>query len=200
MAGVRTVRGRMMPLERDDVDTDQIMPKQFLTRVERTGYGAHVFHDWRQDPSFVFNDARFAGASVLVAGSNFGSGSSREHAVWGLLQYGFEAVVAPSFSDIFVGNCAQSGLLPVRVQHETYRALLATVEADPGAEVVVDLEDTRVDWPAGTATFDIDPMVREALLHGLDDVNLILAEEEHIVAYERRRPSWSVRVPVEGSR
>jgi 3-isopropylmalate/(R)-2-methylmalate dehydratase small subunit len=197
MRPISTVRGRMLPLDRPDIDTDQIMPKQFLSRVERTGYGDYVFHEWRRRPDFVFNDPRFQGAKVLVAGANFGSGSSREHAVWGLQQYGFDAVIAPSFSDIFVGNCAQTGLLAARVPGQTCRLLAAAAEADPTTEVEVDLVQECVRWPGGTAPFAIDPVTRHALLEGLDDIGLILTHEHDIAAFEDARPPWSPRT-VEG--
>lgn len=144
MRPIRTVRGLVLPLYQPDIDTDQIMPKQFLARTSKTGYGKHVFHEWRQDPRFVFNDRRFAGAHILVTGRNFGSGSSREHAVWGLQQYGIEAVLAPSFSDIFVGNCVQNGLLPASIPNGVAAQIAASALVDPTAIIDVDLVDRRV--------------------------------------------------------
>jgi len=194
MEPVGEVRGRMMPLARDDVDTDQIMPKQFLTRVERVGYGEFVFHDWRREPSFVFNDQRFAKARILVTGRNFGSGSSREHAVWGLQQYGFGAVIAPSFSDIFVGNCLQTGLVPVATAEDTCRELQRLAEAAPDTEIAVNLRDPRISWPDGEAEFELDERAREVLLLGLDDVTLVLAELDAILAHEAHQPAWMPEV------
>ena len=194
MEPVAEVRGRMMPLPRDDVDTDQIMPKQFLTRVERVGYGEFVFHDWRRDPSFVFNDQRFATARILVTGRNFGSGSSREHAVWGLQQYGFDAVIAPSFSDIFVGNCLQTGLVPVTTAENTCRELQRLAETSPDTEITVNLRDRRISWPGGEAEFELDERAREVLLLGLDDVTLILAELDAVLAHESHHPAWMPEV------
>lgn len=190
MKPVSRVRGRVMPLARDDVDTDQIMPKQFLTRVERDGFGDFVFHEWRRDPQFVFNDARFAGARILVAGRNFGSGSSREHAVWGLQQFGFDAVVAPSFSDIFAGNCTQAGVVPAVAAPEVCRALQDLAKRAPATELTLDVERLRLTWADGEAAFELDPRAREMLLNGLDDIALILGELVEIEAHERARPRW----------
>lgn len=196
MRPVGTVRGRMLPLDRSDVDTDQIMPKQFLTRIERTGYGEVVFHDWRQDPEFVFNDSRFAGATVLVAGRNFGSGSSREHAAWGLQQYGLDAIVAPSFADIFSGNCRQVGLLTARVPEPICRQLIEMAQLDPASEITLDLAGrslTAHPGAGGTGVctgFDIDPIDKDLLLRGLDDIDLIRTHEDAIAAFELAQPSW----------
>lgn len=190
MQSVNVVRGRLLPLDRADVDTDQIMPKQFLTRVERTGYGDFVFHNWRQDPAFVFNDARFSGANILVCGPNFGSGSSREHAVWGLQQYGFDAIVAPSFSDIFVGNCTQMGLLAVCLPENTCRTLMACAERNPATEVSIDLRHRTLEYQGEQDFFDIKDEVREILLRGLDDISLMLAQVQDIERYEDQRPGW----------
>jgi 3-isopropylmalate/(R)-2-methylmalate dehydratase small subunit len=196
MKPVRTVRGRVMPLLRDDVDTDQIMPKQFLTRVERSGYGEFVFDTWRQDPSFVFHDARFRGANILLAGRNFGSGSSREHAVWGLQQYGFDAVIAPSFSDIFIGNCVQSRLVPAVLPEDTCARINAMINSDPSVELVLDLDRQTISYGVAVEAFQIDADSREVLMHGLDDVSLILRHEEELLAYEKRRPAWVPEVVV----
>lgn len=194
MQPVLRVRGRMMPLVRDDVDTDQIMPKQFLTRIERDGFGAFVFNEWRRDPNFVFNDSRFSGARILVSGRNFGSGSSREHAVWGLQQYGFDAVIAPSFSDIFNENCTQAGVVPAVVGADICRELQAMAERDAASELELDLTTMRINWPGGGGAFHLDDQTREVLLHGLDDVTLILGELETITLHERVRPVWMPRV------
>ena len=194
MEPVRVVSGRAAPLWRADVDTDQIIPKQFLKRIERTGFGEFLFHDWRRaDPGFVLNRPEFQGARILVTGPNFGCGSSREHAVWALQQAGFQAVIAPSFADIFLGNCRQSGLLPVRLPEAQVRDLARLLESDPGAEVTVDLEARVATWPGVEAEFDIDPFMRECLLNGWDDVGLILRREGAIAAFERARPE---RLPV----
>lgn len=196
MEPVRLIRGRLLPLDRTDVDTDQIMPKQFLTRVERSGYGDFVFHEWRQDPSFPLNDTRFAGATVLVSGPNFGSGSSREQAVWGLQEYGFRAVLAPSFSDIFVGNCAQVGLLAACVPEEVCRSLMAAAERDPTAEATIDVVERVLDYQGERIVFQIKDEVRRVLLEGLDDISLMLAELESIERYEHERPGWLPVAPV----
>lgn len=196
MRPVKQVRGRMMPLPRNDVDTDQIMPKQFLTRVERDGFGEFVFYEWRQDPSFVFNDRRFAGARILVAGHNFGSGSSREHAVWGLQQYGFDAILAPSFSDIFAGNCTQGGVVPAVVDTEVCQELQATVQADPTIELLMDVETLSLRWTGGEAPFALDSHAQEVLLNGLDDLTLILNELGSIEGYEMKRPAWVPHTPL----
>jgi 3-isopropylmalate/(R)-2-methylmalate dehydratase small subunit len=185
-----------MPLLRDDIDTDQIMPKQFLARVERTGYGEFVFDTWQQDPSFVFHDVRFRGANILLAGRNFGSGSSREHAVWGLQQYGFDAVIAPSFSDIFIGNCVQSGLVPAVLPEDACGRINSMIHLDPTVELVLDLESQRISYGAAVETFQIDADSREVLMHGLDDVSLILRHEQELLAYEKRRPAWVPEVVV----
>ena len=200
MEPVTEIRSRMVPLDRADVDTDQIMPKQFLKRVERTGFGEFVFADWRQDPSFVLNDPRYAGAEVLVTGANFGSGSSREHAPWGLQQYGFRAVIAPSFADIFRGNSEKIGLLCVELPPDVVRALADLATADPSAEVRVDLRDQVVEASSAAATsarpgavraeFDFDPHVKHLLLEGLDDIALTLRHDDAIAAFEAQRPSW----------
>ena len=195
MKPVSVIRGRIVPLDRRDVDTDQIMPKQFLTRVERTGFGDFVFHEWRQDPSFALNDARYAGATVLVAGPNFGSGSSREQAVWGLQQYGFEAILAPSFSDIFVGNCAQVGLLAACLEESACQSLMAAAERDPAAEVSIDLNQRLLHYQGEQIAFQVKDEVRSVLLRGLDDISLMQAQLEQIERYEAERPAWLPQAP-----
>ncbi len=182
--------GTALPLPRDDVDTDQILPKQFLSRIERTGYGDLVFHAWRQEPGFVFEDRRFSGATILVTGRNFGCGSSREHAVWGLQQFGIRAVVAPSFGDIFLGNSVQSGLLPVTLGADQCGELTEAIFAEPGLHITIDLQKQTISWQDTTRGFEIEPVHRESLLLGLDDVGLILELGDEIEAYERRRPGW----------
>ena len=192
MEPVRVVQGRAVPLDRSDVDTDQIIPSDWLKKVERTGFGAGLFAEWRDDRDFVLNRPEYAGANVLVAGPNFGTGSSREHAVWALTDYGFEAVVSPRFADIFRNNCTKAGLVPVQVDEATGQALLRAVEADPGLEVTVDVERRLVSAPAAgiEAPFPLDDFTRHRLLEGLDDVGLTLAREADIAAYEARRPAW----------
>jgi 3-isopropylmalate/(R)-2-methylmalate dehydratase small subunit len=181
MEPVTVIRGRMVPLWRADVDTDQIMPKQFLKRIERTGFGEFVFHDWRADPDFVLNDPRYAGANVLVTGANFGSGSSREHAPWGLQQFGFAAIVAPSFADIFRNNCAKIGLLTVELPAEQCQQLVALAEQDPEQKVLAG---------ALEVPFAIDPHTKHLLVEGLDDIALTLARDDAIAAFESGRPVW----------
>jgi len=188
MKPVSVVEGSMVPLDRADVDTDQIMPKQFLKRVERTGFGDVVFFDWRADPDFVLNDPRYARGTVLVTGENFGSGSSREHAPWGLQQYGFEAIIAPSFADIFRSNCAKNGLLTVTLDAESVRELLDLAARDPDAEVRIDLPDQTVTAAGGVrAAFDIEAHTKRMLTEGLDHIAVTLENGEAIDAYERRR-------------
>ena len=187
--------GRVAVLPRVNVDTDQIIPKQFLKRVERTGFGEFLFFDWRYrpdgspDPGFELNRPGARGASVLLAGSNFGCGSSREHAPWALAEYGFRAIVAPSFADIFYNNCCQNGLLPVRLAEAEVAELLRRADTAPeGYELTVDLERQRVTDGAGfEAAFAIDPYRREMLLRGLDEIGRTLLEEPSITAFERGR-------------
>jgi 3-isopropylmalate/(R)-2-methylmalate dehydratase small subunit len=189
---VRHIVGTAVPLRRSDVDTDQIIPSDWLKRVERTGFGQGLFSEWRDDPDFVLNQARYAGASVLVTGANFGTGSSREHAVWALQDYGFRAVVSPSFADIFRTNCTKAGLLPVEVDAGVGEALLAAVEADPAVVVTIDVESrTLAAAGAGVSTtFPLDDFTRWRFLEGLDDIGLSLRHEAEIVAYEAARPAW----------
>jgi 3-isopropylmalate/(R)-2-methylmalate dehydratase small subunit len=182
--------GRALPLDRSDVDTDQIIPAQYLKRVERTGYGRFLFDEWRKDPSFVLNDERYAGATILLAGHNFGSGSSREHAVWAIEDYGFRAVLAPSFADIFRNNCTKIGVLPVELPQESVRALMDAVLDEPSTEITIDLEDRSVNAPAVQETFPIDDYTRWRLLEGLDDIGLTLRVQHEIASYESLRPEW----------
>ena len=166
--------GRAVPLDRSDVDTDQIIPTDHLKRIERSGFGPFLFDSWRKDPAFVLNDARYDGASILVTGANFGGGSSREHAVWALEDHGFRAILAPSFADIFRNNCTKVGLLPVELPEAATRALLAAVEADPSLEITVDLQTRRVVGAGVDESFEIDDFTRWRLLEGLDDIGLTL--------------------------
>ena len=181
---------RAAVLDRPDVDTDQIVPKQFLKRIERTGYGKFLFYDWRKDPEFELNRPEYDGARILLTGPNFGCGSSREHAAWALQDYGFEVVVAPSFGDIFFSNAVQIGLVPVILPFSDVKGLMAAVAR--GGELTVDLEAQRISGPAGVVSFDMDPFVRHSLLHGLDPIARTLQREAEIAAFETRAPS-SVR-------
>ena len=190
MDPVTVVTGTMLPLWRADVDTDQIMPKQFLKRIERTGFGEYCFFDWRKEPDFILNDERYSTANVLVAGPNFGSGSSREHAPWGLQQYGFEVLIAPSFADIFRANCANIGLLTVVLPAETCKRLVDLAEEDPATPVRVDLPEQSVIAADVHAMFDIEPHVKEALISGLDPIGRTLQRTEEIAAFEATRPPW----------
>ncbi|HEX3333745.1 MAG TPA: 3-isopropylmalate dehydratase small subunit [Acidimicrobiales bacterium] len=192
MEQVIVVTGRAAPLDRTDVDTDQIIPSDWLKRVERTGFGAGLFSEWRDDRNFVLNDPEYAGATVLVAGHNFGTGSSREHAVWALMDYGFKAVVSSRFADIFRNNCTKQGLLPVQVSEELDRALLDAVEKDPTLEITIDVARGTIEAPAAglAGTFPLDEFTRERLLNGWDDIGLSLRYEDDITAYERTRPAF----------
>lgn len=187
--------GRAIPLDRSDVDTDQIVPAEHLRRIERSGFGPFLFAEWRKDPDFVLNRPEFAGATILVAGPNFGSGSSREHAVWALEDVGFHVVIAPSFADIFRNNCFKVGLLPVELLQESVRALMDAVLDDPGTEITVDLDALRVSATVVHESFEIDPYTRWRLLEGLDDVDLTLRRAAAIDAYERARPARLPSVP-----
>jgi 3-isopropylmalate/(R)-2-methylmalate dehydratase small subunit len=192
MDAVQVVTGRAVPLDRSDVDTDQIIPSDWLKRVERTGFGAGLFGEWRDDRDFVLNKEEFAGATILVAGNNFGTGSSREHAVWALQDYGFRAVISPRFADIFRNNCTKSGLVPVQVSPEVGRALLDAVAADPSLEITVDVKRGTVDAPAAgiETTFPLDEFTRERLINGWDDIGLTLRYLDEIDTYEAHRASW----------
>ena len=192
MEAVRVVQGTAVPLDRSDVDTDQIIPAEWLKRVERTGFGKGLFSTWRDQRDFVLNDEAYAGASILVAGPNFGTGSSREHAVWAITDYGFKAVVSPRFGDIFRNNATKAGLVPVVVPPDVGEALLRAVEADPDLEVVVDVDKRTVSAPAAgiECEFPLDDFTRHRLLEGLDDVGLTLRKEQHIDTHEARRPDW----------
>jgi 3-isopropylmalate/(R)-2-methylmalate dehydratase small subunit len=192
MDPVRTITGTAVPLDRSDVDTDQIIPAEWLKRVERTGFGAGLFSAWRRDPSFVLNQPQHAGATVLVAGTNFGTGSSREHAVWALTDYGFRAVISPRFADIFRTNCTKAGLVPAQLDADTVAALMAAVEADPALEVTVDVEARVVRAPAAgiEAAFPLDDFTQWRLLEGLDDIGLSLRHQADVDAYEQSRPEW----------
>ena len=188
-AGFTSHTGRAVPLRRSDVDTDQIIPSDWLKRVERTGFGAGLFSEWRADPDFVLNDPRFADASILLAGKDFGTGSSREHAVWALQDYGFRAVVSSRFGDIFRNNALKGGLLPVLVDAEVVEALMTLVEASPATEVTVDLTAREVRAGDIVSAFPLDDFTRWRLMEGLDDIGLTLRNESSIAAFERSRPA-----------
>ena len=192
MDPVRIVQGTAVPLDRSDVDTDQIIPAEWLKRVERTGFGKGLFASWRDDRSFVLNDERFVGANILIGGPNFGTGSSREHAVWAIMDYGFQAVISPRFADIFRNNCTKNGLVPVQVTPEVGEQLLAAVEADPTLELVVDVERRTLSAPAIDleVSFPLDDSTRERFLEGLDDIGITLRTEDAITSFEADRPSW----------
>ncbi|HKB30602.1 MAG TPA: 3-isopropylmalate dehydratase small subunit [Streptosporangiaceae bacterium] len=185
-----THTGRALPLRRSNVDTDQIIPAEYLKRVTRTGFGAGLFAAWREDPAFVLNNPAYAGATIVLAGPDFGIGSSREHAVWALLDYGFRVVVAPRFGDIFAGNATKTGLLPVRLPEGTVHALHDAVEADPGTEITVDLAAREVRYGGLRAGFEIDDYTRWRLMEGLDDIGLTLRHADEITEFERHRPAW----------
>jgi len=193
---VGIITGSMAPLPRNNCDTDQIMPKQFLKRVERSGYGQFLFHDWARiaggdlDPEFVLNRPEYQEARVLVSGPNFGSGSSREHAPWGIQDWGFEAVIAPTFADIFYNNCTKIGLLPVTLTEAEVNRLIDLATATPDSEITIDLEAQTVatgDWRTG---FEIDPFTKYRLLEGLDDIGLTMRNLEAIEVFERSRPAY----------
>ena len=190
MEPVARVSGRMAPLDRADVDTDQIIPKQFLKRIERTGYGPYLFYDWRQTEDFVLNRPEHQGASVLVTGENFGCGSSREHAPWAIRDAGFRAIVAPSFADIFRANCFKTGLLSVTLPDSQVRHLIDLASEDPAVEITVDLEAQQVRGDGFSYRFEIDAFARECLLGGLDEIGLVERHQEEIAAYEGRRAAW----------
>ncbi len=192
MKPVHIVQGTAVPLDRSDVDTDQIIPSDWLKRVERTGFEKGLFSEWRDDPSFVMNQEEYLGAKVLVAGANFGTGSSREHAVWAIHQYGFEAVVSPRFGPIFKNNCTKNGLVAVEVTDEIGNQLMAAVQADPTLEITVDverrtLEATAIDLEVG---FDLSDAVQHRFLNGLDDIGLTMQNVGSIDEFEATRPAF----------
>ncbi len=192
MKQVRVITGTGVPLKRSDVDTDQIIPAEWLKRVERTGFEKGLFATWRDDRNFVLNDERYASASILVAGPSFGVGSSREHAVWALQQYGFDAIVAPSFSDIFRNNCTKNGLAPVAVSMEAVQRIWDAIEADPAVEITIDMERLLVELPAigFEESFPMETQNQYRFLNGLDDVGITMTHADDITSYESRRPAW----------
>jgi 3-isopropylmalate/(R)-2-methylmalate dehydratase small subunit len=187
-----THSGRVLPLRRSNVDTDQIIPAEYLKRVSRVGFGDGLFAAWREDPSFVLNQPAYDGATVLVAGTDFGIGSSREHAVWALVDYGFRVVIAPRFGDIFRNNATKAGLLPVQLPEKVVTALQDAAEADPAAQITVDLEAREVRHAGAgiTVPFEIDDYTRWRLMEGLDDIGLTLRYGDDVASFEQNRPSW----------
>jgi 3-isopropylmalate/(R)-2-methylmalate dehydratase small subunit len=195
MKSVQVLTGRGVPLKRSDVDTDQIIPADWLKRVERTGFEAGLFSTWRDDRNFVLNDERYSGASILVAGPSFGVGSSREHAVWAIQQYGFDAVIAPSFSDIFRNNCTKNGLAPVILPQAAVEKLWELIEADANTEIVVDMEKLLVEVPSAgfKESFPMDAPTQHRFLNGLDDIGITMTHASEIDSFEKSRPSWLQR-------
>lgn len=194
MKPVSTVQGRAVPLWRADIDTDQIVPSEALKNVGRSGFGRYLFGEWREDPAFVLNQPQYSGAVILIAGPNFGCGSSREHAPWALQDYGFEAVVAPSFADIFKNNCTKVGLLTVELPEESVQQLINISTEQPGAVFVIDLQTQQMQGAGMAATFEVDAFTRHRLLNGLDDIGMTLQHEPAIEAFERERPDTLPRV------
>ena len=192
MKPVTIITGRAVPLDRSDVDTDQIIPSDWLKRVERTGFGAGLFSEWRDDRDFVLNKSEYQGATILVAGENFGTGSSREHAVWALTDYGFEAVVSPRFADIFRNNSTKQGLLPVTVEPEIGARLLKEVANNPTLEITIDVAQGTLEVPelGLTVNFPLDEFTRARFLNGWDDIGLSLRYEDEIESYEASRPGF----------
>ncbi|MCP5029244.1 MAG: 3-isopropylmalate dehydratase small subunit [Actinomycetia bacterium] len=192
MEAVRSITGTAVPLDRSDVDTDQIIPSDWLKRVERTGFGVGLFSEWRDDRDFVLNQEQYAGANILIGGPNFGTGSSREHAVWAIMDYGFKAVISPRFGDIFRNNSTKNGLVPVIVSPKTGELLLRAVEADPNLEITIDMGNLTLSAPAIglEESFPIDSATQERILEGLDDIDITLRHVGHIDSFEGSRPSW----------
>lgn len=199
MAGLTKHRGIAAPLDKANVDTDQIIPKQFLTKVEKTGFGEHCFHNWRYidddptrpNPAFVLNQPRYHNASVLLARENFGSGSSREHAPWALKEMGYIVIIAPSFADIFYGNALNNFMLPIKLDETVVDSLFQQVEANEGAEIAIDLDTMQVTSPDGTIIpFELDPFHRESLIRGLDSIGWTLQHQQKIDQYEATIPTW----------
>ncbi len=195
MKAVQIINGTGVPLKRSDVDTDQIIPAVWLKQVERTGFEKGLFSAWRDEQDFVLNDERYTGANILVAGPAFGVGSSREHAVWAIQQYGFDAVIAPSFSDIFKNNCTKNGLVPVVVPEATVEAIWAAIEADPQTSIVVDIEQLKVEVPAAgiDEAFPMPSDVQHRFLNGLDDIGITMGKAAAIDAFEAQRPAYLPR-------
>jgi 3-isopropylmalate/(R)-2-methylmalate dehydratase small subunit len=194
MQPVGRVSGKALPLGYADVDTDQIVPSDALKRIERTGFGQFLFSEWREDPDFVMNKAEHESAVILLAGENFGSGSSREHAPWALQDYGFGAIIAPSFADIFKNNCSKIGLLAVELPEETVKKLLDAVREDPQTVITVELTERVVTGANVYETFEMDDFTRQRLLEGLDDIGATLEHEDDLETFEKSRPSYLPKV------
>lgn len=196
MEPIRKIEGTAIPLDRSDVDTDQIIPAVWLKRVERTGFGAGLFSSWRQDPDFVLNRPEFQGGSILIAGPNFGTGSSREHAVWALMDAGIRAVISPKFGDIFRNNSTKTGLVPIQVDPEVGELLLRAAADEPGLGISIDIASRTLSVPelGIEVTFPMDDFTQYRLLEGLDDIGLTLRNEDAITAYEAQRPTWTPQV------
>jgi len=190
MEPIGRIEGTALPLDRSDVYTDQIIPAEHLKRIERTGFGPFLFEAWRKDPDFILNDTRYDGASILLAGPNFGCGSSREHAPWAIEDHGFKAVIAPSFADIFRNNCLKIGLLPIELREESVRALMDASLDDPTTRIEIDLDTLTVRAPGLDETFDMEQFTRWRLMEGLDDIGLTLRHTDAIAAYETSRSAW----------
>jgi 3-isopropylmalate/(R)-2-methylmalate dehydratase small subunit len=198
MEPIKTIRAQAMPLNRADVDTDQIIPAKYLKLVDRFGFGKYLFDSWRKDESFVLNDPVYASAQVLIAGSNFGCGSSREHAPWALQDYGFKAVIAPSFADIFRNNCGKIGLLLITLRPDEVEILMQAAEQKPQSTLTIDLESqsVKLDGEEWSMHFEIDPFLKHCLLNGLDDISLTLQNGDAISRFEATRPSYLPRAAV----
>ncbi len=190
MEPIGRIEGTALPLDRSDVDTDQIIPAEYLKRIERTGFGPFLFDAWRKDPDFILNDSRYDGATILLAGPNFGCGSSREHAPWAIEDHGFKAVIAPSFADIFRNNCLKIGLLPIELRHESVRALMDASLDDAQTRIEIDLDTLTVRAPGLDETFDMEQFTRWRLMEGLDDIGLTLRHTDAIDTYESSRAAW----------
>ncbi len=192
MEAISIIEGRGVPLDRSDVDTDQIIPSDWLKKVERTGFGKGLFSEWKDDRDFVLNKDEFAGATILVSGPNFGTGSSREHAVWALMDYGFKAVISSRFADIFKNNCSKSGLVPVQVEESTVRKLMDGIESDPSLIILIDVERLALSVPQLDieVSFIMDRFTQERYVKGLDDIGITLKHSDEISTYETRRQSW----------
>ncbi len=200
MEAIQIITGRGVPLVRSDVDTDQIIPSDWLKRVERTGFGEGLFSEWRENSDFVLNQERYDGAKILVAGPNFGTGSSREHAVWALMDYGFQAVLSSRFADIFRNNSGKMGLVVAAIPEDAVHRLWEAIEEDPRLEIVVDVEHKRVAAPAIAldVAFELDDFTQHRLLNGLDDIGLTLTHDGEIGSYEAHRPAWMPAVASPG--
>ncbi len=192
MEAIQIVSGTAVPLRRSDVDTDQIIPSDWLKRVERTGFEQGLFSEWRDDRNFVLNDERYSEAVVLIGGPNFGTGSSREHAVWAIQQYGFQAVISPKFADIFRNNCTKNGLVPVQVSNEIGESLLDATEANPDLVITIDVANLTLEAPEAeiACSFPLEPATQERFLEGLDDIGLSMRLTQQIKDYETGRPEW----------